>query len=324
MLNWMTTIVSASGYPGIVLLMLGENLFPPLPSELIMPLAGFVAAQGHLNPILVVLAGTCGSVLGALPWYYLGKQLGQQRTRALAARYGRWLTVDEKDVSKALNWFERQGGKAVFFGRLVPAVRTLISVPAGVAQMALGPFLLATAGGTIIWTGALTACGFLLKSEYTVVAGYVDKASQIIIGLIVLTYFYRIVAGGRLGGNIRQWARRTQRDVCTIYLAACDPRVPWYARALALLIAAYVVSPVDLIPDIIPVVGHLDDAILVPLGVWLAIRLVPDALLDEHRRHAESLVEQPRDWRVGAMFMAIWAIALAFIVRWLIGLFMDT
>ncbi|HZA67592.1 MAG TPA: DUF1232 domain-containing protein [Geminicoccaceae bacterium] len=103
-------------------------------------------------------------------------------------------------------------------------------------------------------------------------------------------------------------------------LAARDPRVPWYAKALALLIAAYAVSPIDLIPDFIPVVGHLDDLILVPAGIWLLLRMIPNDVLDEHRRHAAAVAERPADWRVGAVIVAIWVVALAFATRLLLEL----
>ena len=119
------------------------------------------------------------------------------------------------------------------------------------------------------------------------VGRYVDGASKIIIGLIVLTYLYRLLAGGRLGERVRHWARRLRRDVHAIYLSARDPRMPWYAKAWALVIAAYAVSPIDLIPDFIPVLGHLDEAILLPLGVMLAVRLIPEEVLEENRRRAE-------------------------------------
>jgi membrane protein DedA with SNARE-associated domain/uncharacterized membrane protein YkvA (DUF1232 family) len=316
--DWITDMVSAGGYPGIVLMMLAENVFPPIPSELIMPLAGFVAAQGQLNPVLVVLAGTLGSVLGALPWYFAGLWLGEERVCAFAARHGRWLTLSEKEIGQAMRWFERHGRIAVLIGRLVPTVRTLISLPAGMARMKLLPFLLYSSIGTLAWTGALTAAGFLLESEYRRVGGYVDQVSKVVIGLIVLLYLWRVLAGGSLGARLRGWAQDLRRDVYAIYLAARDPRVPWYAKAVALLVAAYAVSPIDLIPDFIPVVGHLDDVILVPLGVLLAARLIPDALLEEHRRAAAAMAQKPVDWRVGALFIAIWAIALAFALRWLI------
>jgi len=319
--DWITETVSQGGYVGITLMMLAENIFPPIPSELIMPLAGFVAAKGQLNPVLVVLAGTLGSVLGALPWYYAGLWLGEQRVCAFAARHGRWLTLGEKEIGQAIRWFERHGRIAVLIGRLVPTVRTLISLPAGMARMPLLPFLVYSSIGTLAWTAALAAAGYLLQSEYQRVSGYVDHVSKAIIGLIVLIYVWRVLAGGSLGERLRGWAERLRRDVYAIYLAARDPRVPWYAKAAALLVAAYAVSPIDLIPDFIPVLGQLDDLILVPLGVLLAARLIPDALLNEHRRAASAIVEKPTDWRVGALFIAIWAIALAFALRWLIELF---
>jgi membrane protein DedA with SNARE-associated domain/uncharacterized membrane protein YkvA (DUF1232 family) len=314
--DWITQVVSENGYPGIILLMLGENIFPPIPSELIMPLAGFVAAQGQLDPVLVVLAGTLGSVLGALPWYYAGRWLGEERMCRLAARHGRWLTVDDKDLGKAIRWFERHGRVAVLIGRLVPTVRTLISLPAGMARMPLLPFLLYSSIGSLLWTAALAAAGYLLESNYRLVGDYLDRASKVIIGLIVLTYLWRLLAGGRLGARVRAWSAALRRDVHAVYLAARDPRVPWYAKALALLIAAYAASPIDLIPDFIPVLGHLDDVILVPLGIWLLLRLIPRDLLEEHRRAAEASAGQPTDWRVGGVFIAIQGIALAFVVRW--------
>ena len=320
MFDWITDTVVASGYPGIVLMMLAENVFPPIPSELIMPLAGFAAARGELNPVLVVLAGTLGSVLGALPWYYAGRWLGEERVCAFAARHGRWLTLGEKEIGQAIRWFERHGRIAVLVGRLVPTVRTLISLPAGIARMPLVPFLLYSSIGTLGWTAALTASGFLLESEYQRVAGYVDLVSKAIIGLIVVIYLWRVLAAGSLGVRLRGWAQNLRRDVYAIYLAARDPRVPWYAKAVALLVAAYAVSPIDLIPDFIPVLGHLDDVILVPLGVLLAARLIPDELLEEHRRAAAAMAKKPTDWRVGALFIAVWAIALAFALRWLIGI----
>jgi membrane protein DedA with SNARE-associated domain/uncharacterized membrane protein YkvA (DUF1232 family) len=316
--DWITGAVSEGGYAGILLMMLAENIFPPIPSELIMPLAGFVAARGELDPVLVVLAGTLGSVLGALPWYYAGMWLGERRVCAFAAHHGRWLTLGEQEIGQAMRWFERHGRIAVLVGRVVPTVRTLISLPAGMARMPLLPFLIYSSIGTLLWTAALTAAGFLLQSGYQQVAGYVDLVSKAIIGLIVVIYLWRVLAGGSLGVRVRDWARGLRRDVYAIYLAARDPRVPWYAKAAALLVVAYAVSPIDLIPDFLPVLGHLDDVILVPLGVLLAARLIPDELLEEHRRAAAAMVEKPTDWRVGALFPAIWAIALAFALRWLI------
>lgn len=315
MFDWIVGIVESSGYPGIAFLMLLENLFPPIPSELIMPLAGFVAAGGELDAALVVLAGTAGSIAGALPWYFAGRWLGEARLKRLADRHGRWLTLDAGDIDKAMAWFERHGRWAVLFGRLIPAVRTLISAPAGVAGMPLGRFLLYSTIGTLVWTAALTAAGFLLESQYRVVSGYLDTISKIIVGLIVLLYLFRLVASGSLGARVRQWARDLRRDVHAVYLAAGDARVPWYAKAVALLVAGYAASPIDLVPDFIPVLGQLDDVVLVPLGVLLVLRLVPRDIMEEHRRTAARRGRAPTDWRVGAVILGLWAIAAAFLVR---------
>lgn len=152
MFESITGLIEQGGYFGILALMFLENLFPPIPSEVIMPLAGFLAARGELNLFGVVVAGTLGSFLGALPWYYAGARLGEERMRRLAARHGRWLTLSGDDVLEAGVWFRAHGRKAVFFGRLVPAIRTLISVPAGIAQMPFASFAFYTLAGSAIWT----------------------------------------------------------------------------------------------------------------------------------------------------------------------------
>lgn len=186
-------IVSRSGYLGIFLLMFLENLFPPIPSELIMPLAGFAAARGDLNITLVVAAGTAGSVVGALPWYYLGVLFGRERLKRIADKHGRWLTVSSGDIDVVSRWFERHGRSAIFFGRLVPAIRTLISVPAGIVRMPMLAFLAYSAAGSLIWTGLLAAAGFTLQAQYAVVAQYLDPVSKAIVGLIIVGYLYRLV-----------------------------------------------------------------------------------------------------------------------------------
>ncbi len=193
MFEWITRLVSQGGYAGVAGLMLLENLFPPIPSELIMPLAGFVAARGELQVALVILAGTAGSLVGALPWYCAGRWLGRDRIRRLAERHGRWLTVSAGEFDRAAAWFDRYGGWAVLVGRLVPGVRTLVSVPAGVAGMGLSRFLLLSAAGSFAWTAALTAAGYLLQDHYALVADYLDPASKAILGGIVLLYVYRLL-----------------------------------------------------------------------------------------------------------------------------------
>src|SRR3546814_11839003 len=124
-----------------------------------MPLAGFAAARGDLNIILVVASGAAGSLLGAVFWYAVGCWLGSERLKRWAGRHGRWLTLAPDDIDKACAWFDRHSAKAVFFGRLVPAVRTLISVPAGIAGLGRRRFLLYSTLGPVLWTGVLAATG---------------------------------------------------------------------------------------------------------------------------------------------------------------------
>ena len=192
MFDWITGFVDQTGYIGITLLMLAENVFPPIPSELIMPMGGFIAARGELSVVGVVIAGVIGSLLGALLWYYIGRWVGLERLKRWACKHGRWLTIAPEEVDRVAAWFDRHGGKAVLFGRLIPAVRTLISVPAGVAGMSLPKFLMYSAIGTALWTAVLTAAGYLLADQYHKVGEYIDPVSNVILSLIVLGYLWRV------------------------------------------------------------------------------------------------------------------------------------
>ncbi|OQP84162.1 alkaline phosphatase [Rhizobium rhizosphaerae] len=180
------------GATGIALLMFLENVFPPIPSELIMPLAGYRATQGDMSIVTVIIAGSIGSLLGILPWYLAGRLLGEHRVKAFAARHGRWLTLTPADVDAADRWFRAKGMMAVLFGRLVPTVRTLISVPAGIAGMPFLPFLLFSAVGTVAWTSLLALAGYALGQAYDTVAAYVDPVSTTVLVVMVLVYLYRV------------------------------------------------------------------------------------------------------------------------------------
>lgn len=177
---------------GIAFLMFLENIFPPIPSELIMPLAGYLSTQGDMNVLVVICAGSVGSLLGTLPWYYLGRRLGHDGVRRLAERHGRWLTMHPEDVDAATERFKRHGNFSVLVGRLIPTVRTLISVPAGVACMPLGTFLIFSTIGTLAWTAALTLAGYLLGQAYSVVSHYVDPISTAVLVILVAVYVYRV------------------------------------------------------------------------------------------------------------------------------------
>ncbi|MDB5536727.1 MAG: alkaline phosphatase [Devosia sp.] len=193
MSEWIIGFVTQWGYLGIFLMMVAENIFPPIPSELIMPFAGFAAANGSLNVFGVLIAGVLGSLVGTLAWYVAARLLGIKRFRLLCNRFGRFATISEDDIDKAVHWFGRYGQWAVLFGRLVPAIRTLISVPAGLAAMPVWKFLIVSAVGTTIWTAILTAAGYLLHEQYDLVEGWVDPVSTAVVAVAVVIYIWRFV-----------------------------------------------------------------------------------------------------------------------------------
>lgn len=197
MFDWIINLLERAGYLGVALLMFLENVFPPIPSELIMPLAGFTAAKGQLSFALVVLSGALGSLAGAFVWYWVGLKLGRARVERFAQRHGRWLTVCPPDIRRASTWFERHGGGAVLIGRVVPAVRSMISVPAGIARMELLRFTLYSALGTVAWTVLLAAAGYLLQGQYDRVADYMNPVSNVIFGGLALWYLWRVATFGR-------------------------------------------------------------------------------------------------------------------------------
>ncbi|WP_201582776.1 DedA family protein [Psychrobacter jeotgali] len=191
--EWVLGIMAKFGYFGIIFAMFAENVFPPIPSEVIMPAAGFAASKGDLSLILVILSGTLGAVLGALPLYYLGSIFDEQRLVAFTEKYGKYVFVKPNDVTSANEWFDKHGKKAVFFGRMVPGVRSLISIPAGMNKMSLLPFLVFTALGSSIWTAILTLAGFYLGENYNAIESVLAPYSKgigiaiivIILGLII-------------------------------------------------------------------------------------------------------------------------------------------
>jgi len=160
--SFVQSMMQSLGAFGIALLMFLENIFPPIPSELIMPLAGYWSTQGDISIVIVIVAGGIGSLLGVIPWYYAGRALGKERLKRFSEHHGRWLTLSPADIESADRWFREKGPLAVLFGRLVPTVRTLISVPAGIAQMPFAKFLIYSAIGSGIWTTALAMAGYLL------------------------------------------------------------------------------------------------------------------------------------------------------------------
>lgn len=193
MTDWITRLIEQMGYLGIALLMFLENLFPPLPSEVIMPLAGFTASDGELSIVGVLLAGTAGTLIGALFWYGVARKLGDERLRRLADRHGRWLTLSPDEIDRLEKWFKKHSRWAVPLGHLVPGVRTLISIPAGIFGMGPVRFVLLTVLGAGAWTSALGLAGYALGSRFDQVDRYLGPASTAIMGAILLWYLYRVV-----------------------------------------------------------------------------------------------------------------------------------
>ncbi|GAB4540583.1 MAG: DedA family protein [Pleurocapsa sp.] len=193
MLESIIDTISSLGYVGIALLMALENLLPPIPSEVIMPLAGFAVTQGKLDFLYTVIAGTIGSVLGATPWYFLGKYWGLQRTKKIADRYGKWLTVSGEEVEKASHWFKQRGYIATALGRLVPGIRTYISIPAGISKMSFIPFMIYSTAGSIVWVTLLTYAGYILGENYEQVGNYIKPISTVILVGIIAGFIYWII-----------------------------------------------------------------------------------------------------------------------------------
>ena len=200
MVQWITWAIESSGYLGIALLMLAENVFPPVPSEVIMPLAGYMAAKGELRIELVILAGGLGSLAGATLWYFIGQHCGQARLERWAARHGRWLTMTPDEVRLAARWFHDHGALAVLVGRLIPAIRTLISVPAGISAMALPAFFLASGIGTALWTSLLALGGYGLGQSYGALEQWLAPVTNVILAALLIGYVYRVATFRRADG----------------------------------------------------------------------------------------------------------------------------
>ena len=195
------------GYGAIFAAMFLENLFPPIPSELIMPLGGFLVQQGELRFIPVVLAGLVGTVVGALPWYGIGRLINEERIEHWLERHGRWIGISPAELARSRRWFNRFGTALVFWGRLVPGIRTLISVPAGIEMMPLAPFLIWTTAGSLIWTLLLTVAGLLLGESYSNVELWIEPVSKVIkVGLVIT------VVAAAVWLVLRIWRRRQSAD----------------------------------------------------------------------------------------------------------------
>ncbi|TDC92451.1 DedA family protein [Saccharopolyspora aridisoli] len=181
---WVIGVMETLGGPGAGMIIALENLFPPIPSELILPLAGFTASRGDMSLIGAILWTTLGSLVGALALHWLGAKLGRERTRAIAAKLP---LVKLSDVDKTEAWFAKHGVKAVFFGRMIPLFRSFISLPAGVEQMRLSTFALFTTLGSLVWNTIFVLAGYLLGQHWYLVEQYAGLLSRAVVITSVLT-----------------------------------------------------------------------------------------------------------------------------------------
>ncbi|MFB9893888.1 DedA family protein [Planobispora takensis] len=181
--GWAISIMETLGAPGAGIAIALENLFPPLPSEVILPLAGFTASKGNMGLFDAVLWTTLGSVIGALVLYGVGALLGRERVILIASKLP---LINVADIEKTEAWFARHGKKTVFFGRMIPIFRSLISIPAGVERMPLSIFTLLTLMGSLIWNTAFIMAGYALGEKYHLIEQYMGIVSKAVLGIVLL------------------------------------------------------------------------------------------------------------------------------------------
>ena len=192
MSDWVIRLIEQSGYLGVGFLMFLETIFPPIPSEVIMPVAGVAAGQGKLSYALVVASGTSGAMLGNIVWYLAARALGIARLEPIVHRWGRWITITWPELLRAQKWFRKNGTAFVSLGRLLPTIRSLVSIPAGLLKMRFRTFFIASTIGTAVWTALLTGAGYKLGENYHDIDRIIGPASNAIIVLLVVLYIYRL------------------------------------------------------------------------------------------------------------------------------------
>ena len=183
--DWVVDVIDRLGYVGVALLVALENLFPPIPSEIVLPFAGFVASDGKATLPGMIIAATIGSIAGAWALYGIAAWIGRERLVRFLVRYGKWLRLTPDDVARAERWFDRRAVVAVLVGRCVPLIRSLVSIPAGFRRMNFGVFTLYTAIGSAIWNTALVGAGYVLRDNWEDVEPVLDIVQYVVIALIV-------------------------------------------------------------------------------------------------------------------------------------------
>ena len=184
--TWVQDVIEHFGYLGVALLVVLENVFPPIPSEIVLPFAGFVAQQGSYSVVLMILAATVGSVIGALIMYWIAAIIGDERLHAFTRKFGKWVQIREADLTRAEEWFDRHAMSAVLVGRCVPLIRSVVSIPAGFRRMKLIPYIAYTFLGSLVWNVLLVGAGALLGENWERVGSYVGIFQWIVIAVVAV------------------------------------------------------------------------------------------------------------------------------------------
>jgi membrane protein DedA with SNARE-associated domain len=193
-INWLVNVISTLGYPGIAFLTFLDSSFIPIPSEIVLPFSGFVASRGNLSVVLIVIIASISACLGALAFYSIGR-LGKKKVDGFLDKYGKYFFLDREDLDKSYAFFNKYGNFAVFFGRIVPIVRLLISFPAGVSGMSPYVFSAYSFAGSFLWSCVLVAAGYLLGEKWELVAVYIGKYQDIIIAIFAILVVFLVARG---------------------------------------------------------------------------------------------------------------------------------
>lgn len=213
-------IVNKFGYMGVILLIAVENIFPPIPSEVILTFGGFATTISNITVIGAIIAATIGSVLGAIVLYWIGRVLNEERVDKLVdSRVGKILGLKKDDIHKAFSWFDNKGKFAVFFGRFIPIVRSLVSVPAGMAKMPMMPFLVLTTIGSFIWNTVLITLGRIAGASWNRIAEYIGDYSDCIFSGFIVVFVLGIISFYLKKSRMVKiiWFRKNKKEKCKKY-----------------------------------------------------------------------------------------------------------
>ena len=189
MQEFMLSIINQFGYLGVFLLIAIENIFPPIPSEVVLLFSGFMTTYTELNVVIMIIASTLGSLVGAIVLYYVGKILNKERLKKIvSAKIGKVLRLKNEDIEKADKWFDTKGNKTVFFCRFIPIVRSLISIPAGMSEMPMLKFLIYTIVGSAIWNTVLIIAGNMVGENWVNILNIFEQYSHITLIVLILIF----------------------------------------------------------------------------------------------------------------------------------------